>query len=146
MRLNYSIFYRQQIIDENKFEDLLTNQKIKVYYILHGLFGRGKNWYSVAKLISKNCEHIFLTLDLRNHGENIPANEISYDLMVSDLFELTKQLNLKTISLIGHSMGGKVSMLFALKKQALCLGTTNCVCNLIIFFCFSDHIPYMDCV
>ena len=114
MRLNYSIFYREQIIDENKFEDLLTNQKIKVYCILHGLFGRGKNWHSVAKLISKNCEHIFLTLDLRNHGENIPSNEISYDLMVTDLFELTKQLNLKTISLIGHSMGGKVSMLFAL--------------------------------
>ena len=58
MRLNYSIFYRQQIIDENKFEDLLTNQKIKVYYILHGLFGRGKNWHSVAKLISKKTNKV----------------------------------------------------------------------------------------
>ena len=114
MQLNYYIFHRGQIINENKFENLLTNQATKVYYILHGLFGRGKNWYSVTKLISENCEHIFLILDLRNHGENIPANKISYDLMVSDLFELTKQLNLKTISLIGHSMGGKVSMLFAL--------------------------------
>ena len=114
MQLNYSIFYRGQIIDENKFQDLLTNQTIKVYYILHGLFGRGKNWHSVTKPISRKCEHIFLTLDLRNHGENMPVNEVSYDLMVSDLFKLTKKLNLKTISLIGHSMGGKASMLFAL--------------------------------
>lgn len=83
--------------------------------ILHGLFGFSDNWQTHAKKFAEYYRVILV--DLRNHGHTQWNDEFSYDLMVEDLKELCDDLHLKNILLIGHSMGGKVAMLFAQKHK-----------------------------
>ena len=80
--------------------------------ILHGLFGSLDNWQTLGK---KFAEHytVYL-LDLRNHGHSPPSDEWSYELMCEDLFEFLNDNKLDKIYLLGHSLGGKVAMKFAL--------------------------------
>ena len=81
--------------------------------ILHGLFGSGDNWLTHAKSLSDKY-HLVLP-DQRNHGRSFHSNDFDYDLMASDLLELTNQLGFSKFHLIGHSMGGKTAMKFAIK-------------------------------
>ena len=85
--------------------------------ILHGLFGFSDNWQTHAKKFADYYRVILV--DLRNHGHSDWSDEFSYELMVNDLKELCDDLGLKNILLIGHSMGGKVAMLFAQKHKEL---------------------------
>ncbi len=85
--------------------------------ILHGLFGFSDNWQTHAKKFAEYYRVILV--DLRNHGHSDWSDEFSYDLMVEDLKELCDDLQLKNILLIGHSMGGKVAMLFAQKHKEI---------------------------
>ena len=87
---------------------------LKIHFIFHGLFGRAKNWHSIALKLSSIVEGLFIVFDLRNHGENEPSTEISYSIMVNDVYEFIKKKNIKKFSIIGHSMGGKLGMLFTL--------------------------------
>ena len=86
----------------------------KINFIFHGLFGRAKNWHSIALKLSSIVEGLFIVFDLRNHGENEPSTEISYSIMVNDVYEFIKKKNINKFSIIGHSMGGKLGMLFTL--------------------------------
>jgi esterase len=80
--------------------------------ILHGIFGSSDNWLTQARLFSSKY-HVF-TLDLRNHGQSEHSAEFDYKVMASDLKEFIDEKNLKDAIVIGHSMGGKVAMNFAL--------------------------------
>lgn len=84
----------------------------KPLVILHGLFGSSDNWQSMANRFSVDFEVI--TPDLRNHGQSPHDPDISYELMAGDLGRLIQSLNLPTLNLIGHSLGGKVAMQYAL--------------------------------
>ena len=86
----------------------------KIIFIFHGLFGRAKNWHSIALRISSIFDGTTIVFDLRNHGENEPSTEISYSIMVNDVYEFIKKKNINKFSIIGHSMGGKLGMLFTL--------------------------------
>ncbi|AKQ46866.1 alpha/beta hydrolase [Rufibacter radiotolerans] len=81
--------------------------------ILHGLFGTLDNWQTLGKQFSENFQ-VFL-IDLRNHGRSPHSDEFSYQLMSDDLLEFIQQHQLKEALIIGHSMGGKVAMNFALQ-------------------------------
>ncbi|PCH76532.1 MAG: alpha/beta hydrolase [Flavobacteriaceae bacterium] len=79
--------------------------------ILHGYFGMGDNWKSIgAKLSDRFQVHL---IDQRNHGRSFHADEFDYELLVEDLMEYVQYHQLKKLVLLGHSMGGKVAMLFA---------------------------------
>src|SRR5260370_934268 len=80
--------------------------------ILHGLFGSGRNWRSVAQHLA--ARHRVLTFDLRNHGASPWSDGMSYGEMVEDLRTSFRARGLEHASLLGHSMGGKVAMLMAL--------------------------------
>ena len=94
-------------------EELYFNKQ-NLIFIFHGLFGRAKNWHSIAIKISSKVQGILIVFDLRNHGENEPSTEISYITMVNDVYEFVKKNNFNKFSIIGHSMGGKLGMLFSL--------------------------------
>ncbi len=79
--------------------------------ILHGLFGSSTNWRAVANVLSNHAQVI--TIDLRNHGQSPHSDEQTYPLMADDLAELMIDLSLKSVDIIGHSIGGKVAMTFA---------------------------------
>lgn len=76
--------------------------------ILHGLFGSGRNWQSLARALAANYRVI--TPDLRNHGQSPHADSMPYQAMAADIIALARQLRLKDTLLLGHSMGGKVAM------------------------------------
>ena len=79
--------------------------------IIHGLFGMGDNWDTLAKQFSKYCKvHL---IDLRNHGRSPHAKEFNYEVMCGDVLEYIEQHNIQKAILLGHSLGGKVAMKFA---------------------------------
>ncbi len=81
--------------------------------ILHGLYGSSDNWLSIAKNLS--AKFTVYLVDQRNHGRSPHSDEHSYKLMSEDLKELMDKNNIRTSSIIGHSMGGKTAMTFAVK-------------------------------
>ncbi|MFB6316938.1 alpha/beta fold hydrolase [Saccharicrinis sp. FJH54] len=83
------------------------------FVILHGLYGMSDNWMSIVRKMED--EYQFILPDLRNHGRSEFSSNHTYDAMVNDLVELLDDLGLNKIILLGHSMGGKVAMRFALK-------------------------------
>jgi len=84
----------------------------KPLIILHGLFGMSENWLSIAKRIAE--KHTVYIPDQRNHGQSPHSKDFSYDHLCSDLEQFIMEQKLEQVQLIGHSMGGKVSMKFAL--------------------------------
>ncbi|WP_181305026.1 alpha/beta fold hydrolase [Rufibacter sp. XAAS-G3-1] len=82
--------------------------------ILHGLFGTLDNWQTLGREFSKTYQ-VYL-IDLRNHGRSPHSPEFSYQLMSDDLLEFIQQHQLQNPMIIGHSMGGKVAMNFALQN------------------------------
>lgn len=85
--------------------------------ILHGLFGSSDNWQSQAKKLAEF--YTVYLVDLRNHGHSFWSPEHTYDLMAEDVHRLIEELNLKKITLLGHSMGAKVAMTFAQQHPTL---------------------------
>ena len=79
--------------------------------ILHGLFGSGDNWQSLARKFAE--ERTVFLVDQRNHGRSPHSEEFSYRLMADDLAEFVEDHHLEDVDLLGHSMGGKTAMLFA---------------------------------
>jgi pimeloyl-ACP methyl ester carboxylesterase len=54
------------------------------------------------------------SLDLRNHGLSPHHDFMSYQVMAQDVCEFVDEHRLSSTFLLGHSMGGKVAMQFAL--------------------------------
>jgi len=80
--------------------------------ILHGFLGMSDNWKSLGMQYAEEGFEVHL-IDLRNHGRSFHSEKFSYEIMVQDLKNYCGAHSLKKIFLIGHSMGGKVAMLFA---------------------------------
>ena len=79
--------------------------------IIHGLYGSSDNWVSVARSLSDNFE-VFL-IDQRNHGHSPHSKDHTYDLMKEDLRQFMDQHDIDKAIIMGHSMGGKTAMFFA---------------------------------
>lgn len=78
---------------------------------MHGVFGMSDNWSTLARRWSEQYE--VHALDMRNHGKSPHSDEFSYELMSDDLLEYMEDHSIEKANIIGHSMGGKVAMLFA---------------------------------
>ena len=81
--------------------------------IMHGLLGSADNWRSMSRRLSAHYQ--VFALDLRNHGRSPHSNVLDYDVMVADAREFVERQELRRIILLGHSMGGKVAMQFAVQ-------------------------------
>lgn len=79
--------------------------------ILHGYFGMSDNWKTLGNQFSENFEvHL---IDQRNHGRSFHADKFNYEALVADLHAYIHHHQLEKVYLLGHSMGGKTAMLFA---------------------------------
>ncbi|WWC60096.1 uncharacterized protein I303_102660 [Kwoniella dejecticola CBS 10117] len=86
--------------------------------ICHGLFGSKQNWRSLAKQFASKLGMPVYTLDLRNHGTSPHAEPHTYKAMAEDLSHFFKTHDLTSgVNLMGHSMGGKAVMAFALNEK-----------------------------
>lgn len=81
--------------------------------ILHGLFGMSDNWWSIAGKLAPM--HAVYLIDQRNHGRSPHDAKFNFEVLVEDLKDFIDQQELGEVSLVGHSLGGKVAMLFALQ-------------------------------
>jgi esterase len=83
------------------------------FILLHGLFGSSDNWFSFGRKLASGYE-VYLA-DLRNHGQS-PHHPIhNYQEMRDDLLGMMDKLNLPDAIIMGHSMGGKAALAFALR-------------------------------
>ncbi len=82
--------------------------------ILHGLFGSLDNWQTIARQLAEDFT-VFI-LDLRNHGRSPHSEEHSYEAMCEDLLSFMEEHWIFETNLLGHSMGGKLAMHFALHQ------------------------------
>jgi pimeloyl-ACP methyl ester carboxylesterase len=83
---------------------------------VHGLFGQGRNWTTIGKGLADG--HRVTLVDLPNHGHSPWTDRVDYLDMVELLATELEQLG-EPVTLVGHSMGGKVAMLLALRRPEL---------------------------
>jgi pimeloyl-ACP methyl ester carboxylesterase len=81
--------------------------------LLHGLRGHGHSWDDISAAFSSHY-HVF-ALDQRGRGETDWATDGDYstDIYVADLEGFCQALGLDSFVLVGHSMGGRNSLLYA---------------------------------
>ena len=107
MKLNYS---------RQSGDDLLEGQENSPAVILiHGMFGSLSNLGVLAR--SLTADYQVISVDLRNHGDSPHESLMDLPSMAADIVELMGDLGLANATLIGHSLGGKVSMQVALNNS-----------------------------
>jgi len=89
----------------------------KSLIILHGLFGMSDNWAGIARQFARDY-HVIVP-DLRNHGRSPHSDEFNFELMLDDLNELKQKVGISNSVLLGHSMGGRLAMLYSLNNPDL---------------------------
>ncbi|MGS0747443.1 alpha/beta fold hydrolase [Halpernia sp. GG3] len=81
--------------------------------VFHGLFGMLDNWGSFGKDFGEiMAVHL---IDLRNHGKSFHSDEMSHDDLAEDILNYMVANNIQKATLLGHSLGGKAVMQFAMK-------------------------------
>ena len=85
---------------------------------LHGLFGQGKNWTTIAKALADRAR--LLLVDLPDHGRSAWTETFSYSGMAAGVGDLLgREGSGEPYVVVGHSMGGKVAMMLALQHPEL---------------------------
>jgi len=83
--------------------------------VLHGIFGSGGNFRTFVRKLATACpDWGFVLVDLRGHGQSIPAPPpYTVAAAADDLVRLGKALSLDVRGVMGHSFGGKVALAYA---------------------------------
>ncbi|MHA1785960.1 MAG: alpha/beta fold hydrolase [Candidatus Helarchaeota archaeon] len=88
----------------------------EVICFVHGYTGDKLDWIFQIEYFSKMYRCI--AHEHRSHGKSdIKDEEVTIKDLSEDLYELLKKLKVEKINLVGHSMGGFVSLQFALDHQ-----------------------------
>lgn len=82
---------------------------------LHGLFGQGKNFTQAAKALAPDFQS--LLVDLPDHGRSGWTDRVDYGDYADRIAEAVGDH--APFDLVGHSMGGKVAMMLALRHPDL---------------------------
>jgi pimeloyl-ACP methyl ester carboxylesterase len=81
--------------------------------LVHGFGNEAHIWDDFAPLVAPHYRTV--AVDLRGHGDSDhdPEHRYDYDFHVADLEAVTAALGMERLVLVGHSFGGRTSMLFA---------------------------------
>lgn len=90
----------------------------KPLLILHGFLGMSDNWKTLGTQYAAMGFEVHL-IDLRNHGRSFHDSVFSYAIMAQDVLDYCAHYGLQNISVLGHSMGGKLAMLLATQQPNL---------------------------
>lgn len=88
-----------------------------VLVILHGLLGSSRNWTTIGKAFKDRYD--VHAVDLRNHGSSPHVEGMRWAEMNADLKAYLDLNGIKSLTLMGHSLGGKVAMSFACERPEL---------------------------
>lgn len=89
----------------------------KPVLLIHGLFGSLENLNMVARELEKHYQVI--SIDVRNHGKSFQHPSMNYNDLSRDVLHLLEHLNIEQLAILGHSMGGKIAMQFALNHPSM---------------------------
>ncbi|WP_420114352.1 alpha/beta fold hydrolase [Pseudactinotalea sp.] len=84
---------------------------------LHGLFGQGRNFMAIAKGLQPEFRSVLV--DLPNHGRSGWTETVDLVAMADEVAEAVRAEVDARVHLVGHSLGGKVAMLLALRHPDL---------------------------
>jgi pimeloyl-ACP methyl ester carboxylesterase len=86
---------------------------------LHGLFGQGRNFTQIAKELVPDLRS--LLVDLPNHGRSDWMDTTDYEDIADVVATWLRERHAaeSPVHLVGHSMGGKVAMVLALRHPDL---------------------------
>lgn len=86
---------------------------------LHGLFGQGRNFTQIAKALAP--EHRSLLVDLPDHGRSAWTQGFDYEAVAARVADHLRAgiAAQGPVHVVGHSMGGKVAMVLALRHPDL---------------------------
>jgi len=103
-----------EILHSKIFGEELSSTPLLVF---HGLFGMLDNWGSFGKELGELLPvHL---LDLRNHGRSFHSENMSHDDLADDIAHYMKHYGIEKAHVLGHSLGGKAVMQFAINYPAL---------------------------
>lgn len=86
--------------------------KGKPLLILHGFLGMSDNWKTLGNRYAAEGMEVHL-LDQRNHGKSFHSSDFDYTFLANDLANYIRHHAIETPLLLGHSMGGKTVMQYA---------------------------------
>lgn len=84
--------------------------------LVHGLFGSAKNLGGIARRLDEQRKVI--SVDMRNHGDSPHDPDHSYPALADDLRQVIEAHG-GVADVVGHSMGGKTSMVLALSHPQM---------------------------
>ena len=93
--------------------DAPTGESPPPLLLLHGLFGSSSNFRSPGLALAKRRP--VLLADLRNHGASPHSDNCSLESMADDLIDTLDASGIEKATICGHSLGGKVAMVAALR-------------------------------
>jgi esterase len=87
--------------------------------LLHGIYGRGRNWQTIARaLTDARPEYASWLVDLPHHGDSGPgAHGDTVEGLAADLDDWLAAERLTPDAILGHSFGGKVALAFAKRRR-----------------------------
>jgi pimeloyl-ACP methyl ester carboxylesterase len=85
--------------------------------LLHGFTGASLDWADVQPTLAASRRVV--AYDQRGHGQSTntgAAGDYTFDELVADLAAMIDELDLAPLHLLGHSMGGVVTLRYALER------------------------------
>jgi esterase len=85
--------------------------------LLHGLFGSLDNLSALRRKFTASFQ--VLSIDLPDHGRSSFTHTFSFEHYAFIISELIDSLEIRRLTIVGHSLGGKVAMQIALNQHEL---------------------------
>ncbi|GBL73049.1 Protein ABHD11 [Araneus ventricosus] len=82
--------------------------------LIHGLSSFKEVWKGINEVLALETGKKVCIVDLRNHGESPWSDEVDTATMTEDIKHLLDKLKIPKAVLLGHSLGGKISVHLAL--------------------------------
>ncbi|OMH83382.1 Abhydrolase domain-containing protein [Zancudomyces culisetae] len=106
--------YEPATLDSLEFNSSSADSNLPPIIAIHGLYGSKLNWRGLMRRINKTLDRTIVAVDLRNHGSSQHMGPHNYFAMTKDILHFIEQKKWDKVVLMGHSMGGKVSMITSL--------------------------------
>lgn len=88
--------------------------------MLHGIYGRGRNWQTIARAVAAaRPDYACWLVDLPHHGESGPGDHgDSVRGFAADVEDWARDHRVPITAVLGHSFGGKVALAVAERRRA----------------------------